>query len=222
MKTNQIMIRKIGEFKVGQRTKDKMFNATELLKQWNEQNPEKRRDIDNFWKSTHITEFMSEVAENELGFKSVDFTDLKNALSRTVRGKYNGGTWMNPVLFMKFAMWINPRFEYQVIKFMTDKVLLYRDLVGEGYKKLGAAIASITPKNEISEVMRHVAKGINCIACGYHKKMLRNEMSTEDAQREYDKLQSYLTMSIENGIFKNGWQVYYHLLKIYDNKNKPF
>lgn len=31
MKTNQIMIRPMGEFKVVQRTKDAFFNATELL-----------------------------------------------------------------------------------------------------------------------------------------------------------------------------------------------
>lgn len=36
MKTNQNMIRPMGEFKVTQRTKDGFFNATELLKQWNQ------------------------------------------------------------------------------------------------------------------------------------------------------------------------------------------
>ena len=35
MKTNQIMIRPMGEFKVIQRTKDAFFNATDLLNQWN-------------------------------------------------------------------------------------------------------------------------------------------------------------------------------------------
>lgn len=36
MKTNQVMIRPMGDFAVTQRTKDGFFNATELLKQWNE------------------------------------------------------------------------------------------------------------------------------------------------------------------------------------------
>ena len=35
MKTNNVILRPMGEFKVAQRTKDGMFNATELLKQWN-------------------------------------------------------------------------------------------------------------------------------------------------------------------------------------------
>lgn len=36
MKTNQVMIRPMGQFKVEQRTKDAYFNATSLLRQWNE------------------------------------------------------------------------------------------------------------------------------------------------------------------------------------------
>ena len=35
MKTNQILTRKMGDFNVNQRTSDGMFNATELIKQWN-------------------------------------------------------------------------------------------------------------------------------------------------------------------------------------------
>lgn len=35
MKTNQIMIRQMGEFTVSQRTKDGYFDAGELLRQWN-------------------------------------------------------------------------------------------------------------------------------------------------------------------------------------------
>lgn len=133
-----------------------------------------------------------------------------------------GGTWMHPILFMKFAMWLNPRFEVQVIKFVYDQMLRYRDEVGEDYKKLAAALAKITPKNEMRELMEHIGKGINSIVYGKHEKMLRNKLATEEQQKEYLKLQSYLIMSIENGIFKNGWDVYRHLLKMYDNKYKHF
>ena len=42
------------------------------------------------------------------------------------RGK-SGGTWIHPVLFVKFAMWLNPRFEVQVIKFVYDEMIKYRN-----------------------------------------------------------------------------------------------
>ena len=35
MKTNNVMVRPMGDFVVQQRTKDGMFNATDLLRQWN-------------------------------------------------------------------------------------------------------------------------------------------------------------------------------------------
>ena len=54
MKTNQEMIRTMGVFQVIQRTSDGYFNATSLLQQWNTTNVDEKRDLDNFWKSTHL------------------------------------------------------------------------------------------------------------------------------------------------------------------------
>lgn len=45
MKTNQIMVRPMGGFNVTQRTKDGFFNATSLLKQWNEKTGMKRKSL---------------------------------------------------------------------------------------------------------------------------------------------------------------------------------
>ena len=203
----------MGSFLVEQRTKDSMFNATNLLKQWNEASGEKK-EITKFFDNDNTKEFISALMEEEK-------LNTQNSAYLKARGK-NGGTWMHPILFVKFAMWLNPRFEVQVIKFVYDQMLRYRDEVGEDYKKLAAALAKITPKNEMRELMEHIGKGINCIVYGKHEKMLRNKLATEEQQKEYIKLQSYLIMSIENGIFKNGWDVYRHLLKMYDNKYKPF
>lgn len=40
---------------------------------------------------------------------------------------------MHPILFVKFAMWLNPRFEVQVIKFVYDQMLKYRNDAGDAY-----------------------------------------------------------------------------------------
>lgn len=216
MKTNQLMTRKIGDYEVFQRTKDGMFNATVLLQAWNNATGEKK-EVKKFFENENTKEFLDAlVKEENLDGQNSAYVKSKARLDR------GGGTWMHPILFMKFAMWLNPRFEVQVIKFVYDQMLRYRDEVGEDYKKLAAALAKITPKNEMRELMEHIGKGINCIVYGKHEKMLRNKLETEEQQKEYIKLQSYLIMSIENGIFKNGWDVYHHLLKMYDNKYKPF
>lgn len=68
MKTNQILTHKIGDFNVNQRTCDGMFNTTELLKQWNEANTKEKRDLHNFWKSTHLDKLMYEIAKIKYNF----------------------------------------------------------------------------------------------------------------------------------------------------------
>lgn len=167
MKTNQEMVRKMGNFNVVQRTSDGFFNATHLLKQWNdnaksksvESTDLKKRDLDNFWKSSNLDQLMSEIAENELNFKSWNFGDLKNALSKTCRGKKNGGTWMHPVLFIKFAMYLSPRFEYHVLKFVSDEMIRYRNDAGDAYKELSSAVMKIVPKDYMPKAMKKPRRG---------------------------------------------------------------
>jgi hypothetical protein len=81
-----------------------MFNATDLLKQWNKSS-ETKKELKIFWRLKGTQEFL-EVLKEDL--KGCNYTHLKT------RGKY-GGTFMRPFLFIKFAMWLNPRFELVVI-----------------------------------------------------------------------------------------------------------
>lgn len=131
MITNQVMKRPMGNFLVEQRTKDSMFNATNLLKQWNEASGEKK-EITKFFDNDNTKEFISALMEEEK-------LNTQNSAYLKARGK-NGGTWMHPILFVKFAMWLNPRFEVQVIKFVYDQMLKYRNDACDAYKELGAAI----------------------------------------------------------------------------------
>lgn len=202
MKTNQIMKRPMGEFVVEQRTIDSMFNATYLLEQWNKTHPNKKRSLDNFWKSTNLVELMSEIAENELDFKSVNFTELKNALSKTARGK-NGGTYMQPLLFIKFAMYLNPRFEYHVLKFVSDQMIDYRKENCEAYKALSSAVAKIVPMNQMKEKMPKVAKALNWIVFNSHELQIRNEFGIEAKQREQFELEHQVAMLINDGFIRD-------------------
>jgi len=120
MKTNQVMLRPMGCFSVEQRTKDGVFNASALLKQWNESAGDKK-EIKKFFENQNTKEFISALIEEE------NLNGEKSAYL-TSRGKYNGGTWMHPILFVKFAMWLNPRFEVKVIKFIYDQMIAYRSL----------------------------------------------------------------------------------------------
>lgn len=199
MKTNVVMTRKMGGLDVLQRTQDGMFNATTLLYNWNKSNPEEVRYIDNFWKSTHLDKLMAEIAEHELNFTSVDFTDLKNALSRTSKARVDrgGGTWMHPFLFIKFAMYLSPKFEYQVIKFVYDELIKNRHLAGDNYK-LFSATASVFPDCNYA----HLTKGLNWIVFNKHHKDIRNTASYEQLN-ELHKLEEKLCFAIDMGMIRN-------------------
>lgn len=134
MKTNQVMTRPMGCFKVEQRTKDGMFNATALLRQWNESSGEKK-EVTKFFENENTKEFIDALMIEEN-------LNTQNSAYLKIRGKH-GGTWMHPILFVKFAMWLNPRFEVQVIKFVYDQMIAYRNEAGDAYKELSGAVDTI-------------------------------------------------------------------------------
>lgn len=64
MKTNQIMVRLTGDFKVTQRTKDGFFNATELLKRWNEKSGMKK-ELKHYFENQSSNELINTIVERE-------------------------------------------------------------------------------------------------------------------------------------------------------------
>lgn len=210
MKTNQVMIRKMGDFDVSQRTKDGMFNATALLKQWNEQDGVTQRKLDNYFASAKTKEFIDTIAERE------KLNTPKMVYLKT-RGN-NGGTWMHPLLFIDFAMWINPSFKYDVLKFVYDQMIKYRNDSGDAYKLLSSAVGSIVPKNDMRKYMQTIAKGINYIIVGKHEHMVRNECGTEEVQKEYFELEKQVAMLINDGFLKTGEEVVIYLRKKFIKK----
>ena len=64
MITNQLMLRKMGDFEVIQRTGDSFFNATRLLKQWNLKSGIERK-MDNYFNSEKTKEFINTIMDRE-------------------------------------------------------------------------------------------------------------------------------------------------------------
>lgn len=229
MKTNQMMKRRMGNFEVIQRTGDGYFNATLLLRQWNESvksaavnsTEEKERRLDKFWDITNLDQLMAEIAENELNFKSPNFGELKNVLSKTSKGKKNGGTWMHPVLFIKFAMYLSPRFEYHVLKFVSDEMIKYRNEAGDAYNKLGSAVSKIVRKDFMPQAMQKVGEALNWIVFNEHERNIRNQYGEEKKQRELYELERKVADLINEGFIKNYDQMITYLKNVYRNKYLP-
>ena len=210
MITNQVMKRPMGNFLVEQRTKDSMFNATNLLKQWNEASGEKK-EITKFFDNDNTKEFISALMEEEK-------LNTQNSAYLKARGK-NGGTWMHPILFVKFAMWLNPRFEVQVIKFVYDQMLKYRNDAGDAYKELGAAISKIVSKKFMHAAMCKIAKAINYVVFNEHEHEMRNKHGELCMQRVIGGMpndSAYLTPAL---ICLTHLTLYDLRSRLFDNRN---
>lgn len=206
MKTNQIMIRPMGEFKVTQRTKDGFFCATELLAQWNEKSGMKK-EVTKFFDLQSTSELIKVIMERE-NLNTQDYTYLKT------RGK-NGGTWMHPILFIDFAMWINPSFKYDVLKFVYDELIKFRNLAGDAYPRMCAAVYTILPKEVFKQKVSDLAKSLNIIVYGKHESEMRNKIGDEAKIREMYELEQQIAQWIELGFIKNYQELKQALTKVY-------
>lgn len=211
----------MGAFNVIQRTSDGFFNATALLRDWNETNPKELKQLVNFWSSTNLDKLMSEIAENELDFKSLDFNELKNVLSKASRGRRNGGTWMHPILFVKFSMYLSPRFEYHVLKFVADQMIRYRNDAGDAYKELASAIMKIVPRDFMPKAMQKIGEALNWVIFNSHEKMLRNKHGDEMKQRELWQLEKKIADLVDEGFIVSFDNLLSYLRKLYYKRYTP-
>ena len=203
------MIRPMGEFKVVQRTKDGFFNATELLKQWNVSNNSKK-ELKHYFENQSANELINTIVEREN-------LNSRNSAYLGSRGK-NGGTWMHPILFIDFAMWINPSFKYDVIKFVYDEMIKFRNLAGDAYPSMCRAVRSIMPESIFREKVKDLARSLNIIVYGRHESEMRNKVGDEAKIREMYELEKQIAQWINIGLVCNYKQLKAALNKLYYQK----
>lgn len=215
----------MGQFQVVQRTVDGYFDANALLAQWNSVEGNTQRKMSRFFESDKVKEFMDALKEDISQGAKMHLADLqivKEVKSRnTKKGKTNGQIWMHPILFIKFAMWINPRFEVQVIKFVYDQMIKYRNDAGDAYRELSSAVATIVPRNEMKAKMRKVGEAVNWVIFNAHEKMLRNKEGDEHKQRELWMFEKKVATLINEGFIRNYDGLIGYLRRQWQTRNTP-
>lgn len=210
------MLRKMGEFDVLQRTKDGMFDANDLLYQWNKRNKKvRRRQMTEFIESPKTKEFIDAIINDNIGETVLP----ENQIVRVVKGKTSSTgkkerdkVWMHPYLFIDFAMWLNPRFKLQVIKFVHDQLIQFRHDAGDHYKELCSAAQNLPGVD-----FRKMAKALNYIVFGKHDMDLRQHASQEELD-ELRTLQKNLAFSIDMGFIKSFDDLLNHMRNLWHQK----
>ncbi len=225
MKTNQEMVRYIDNFSVVQRTSDGYFDGSELLRQWNNVEGNPRRRMSEFINSPEVKEFLKALADDESHRSKIDIGEnqlvIKVKGRNTKEGKTPDKVWMNPLLFIKFAMWINPTFEVKVLRFVYDEMIRYRNDAGDAYKELSSAVMKIVPKDFMPKAMQKVGEALNWVVFNNHEKMLRNKHGDEMKQRELWQLEKKVADLINEGFITNFDNLISYLRNQYQKRNYP-
>ena len=216
MITNQLMLRKMGDFDVIQRTADSFFNATKLLKQWNNKYGVDRK-MDNYFKSEKTKDFISTIMIRE----NLHTPKMVYVKSRASRGD-SSGTWMSPMLFIDFAMYINSSFKYDVLKFVYDKMIDYRNKAGDAYKTLATNVQKLVGSNFMPIAMRRIGEAINWIIFNCHEKDLRNKFGSEEKQNELYQFEIKVATLIDEGFITSYDDLIKYLRNQYARRYKPF
>ena len=216
MKTNQILTRQMGDFDVLQRTSDGMFNATTLLKAWNQHSGQKK-EVAKYFENPSTKEFVQAIiveefpsyAKNGDDKKALDLVYYKTRANKGV----NVGTWMHPLLFIDFAMWLNPSFKVKVLRFVYDQLIQYRNEAGNSYKDMAAAICKLVPKEDQKNAIMEVARVNNCIVYGKHKREIRNNKADETLLSQLTELQKDICKLINDEFIKSFDALRFYLKK---------
>lgn len=216
MITNQFMLRKMGDFEVIQRTGDSFFNATRLLKEWNLKSGIERK-MDNYFNSEKTKEFINTIMDRE----NLHTPKMVYVKSRASRGD-KSGTWMSPILFLDFAMYINPSFKYDAIRFIYDKMIEYRNKAGDAYKLLATNVQKVVDANFMPIAMRRIGEAINWIIFNCHEKDLRNKFGSEEKQNELYQFEIKVATLIDEGFITSYDELIKYLRSQYARRNKPF
>lgn len=201
MKTEVLMKRDFYQTSVTQRSSDKFFCATDLLKYYNTHAKHKKL-MNDFWINQNTQAFMEALA-NDINLNNGHSHYLKNDLFHSKRGKHNGGTYMHPYLFVKFAMWLSPEFEVQVIKWVYDNLIDFRNQAGDHYKEMCSAINDryIQFYNSKPDplIFKREARLLNKLVFGDEKDRNRNDASEKQLDL-LNKLQLANIKLIKDGL----------------------
>ncbi len=185
------------------------------MKQWNEFSGMSKK-LDHFFDNKATDEFISVIQTRE-NLHTRNSVYVKSRASWGI----NAGTWMHPFLFIDFAMWLNPEFKYEVIKFVYDELIKYRNEAGDAYREMAASIRTIVPKKELPVKISHVAKAINHIVCNSHETEIRNKLADESKVKELAQIEKDVAMLINGKFIKSFDSLINHFQELWREKYVP-
>lgn len=172
-----------------------------------------KKEVNDYFDLSSTKEFIYTIMERE----NYDTGNYPYHKSRANKGD-NAGTWMHPLLFIDFAMWINPSFKYDVLKFVYDEMIKFRNLAGDAYPAMCRSVCTILPGDIFQRKIKDLAKSLNIIVYGKHESEMRNKIGDEAKIRELYELELQIAQWIDLGFIKDYNSLKSTLTKLYYRK----
>ncbi len=186
MKTAVIMKRFVWDHQVRQDSKNGMFNVNDLLTIYNLQAKKKKR-IDSYMGRKESKE-LKEAILKRLNSNTTNSWYLDSDISRTIKGRVNGWTWMHPYMFIDFAMWLSPDFKVMCIEWIYDHLIDLRNQVGDEFKELTHAVKKFLQPVNV-EIYKDEIKMINKLVFGTEAREELRQTATQDQLKMLQVLQ---------------------------------
>lgn len=234
------LTRQMGDYNVIQRTQDGFFDASNLIKQWNSNPLNKKKSLADIARNKQFQVFAKTLAksENLMIGNSQDGDNQQNGMIGCNQSLNSYGipaqlmvikrgrkgckatedqVWMNPYLFTKLAMSLNPEFEVAVIKFVTDQLIAYRNKVADSYKGWSATVKKLGA--ERPEDYKTIQRCMNYAIFGRHQEGIRDFATTEELNK-LSQLEEQISQLVDFGMIKNLTDARQFLKKVW-MKNFP-
>lgn len=120
------------------------------------------------------------------------------------KGKGETQKWfVNPYLFVMIALEMDPEIYAEVIIWLTDGLIENRNQAGDAYIKMCSAVSKVVSnKDELSDKIKRVAKGINFVVFNRHEDGIRNSASKDELNDIID-LENVISALVDDGFLKD-------------------
>lgn len=130
----------------------------------------------------------------------------------TAQGRTPDEVWMHPLMFVDFAMWLNPKFKYHVLKFVQDKLIWERNRIADSHRKWTDMLQLLGCKdNQYAEVQ----KAMNLAVFGESYEGIRN-FANEEQLLKMSALEQSIEQAVGFGLIKDLTGVGSYLNKVYE------
>lgn len=127
--------------------------------------------------------------------------------------------WVHPLVFLDFAMWLNPDFKYDAVKMVYDKLIQLRIEVGDNTNPYNKWIEETFGKSQHN--ISNIRQGLNKAVFGYHDSVInQRDYATIKELEQYKYYERLIQDFVRAGFFTKVTDITQYLKKEQE-KNFP-